>query len=116
MYETAFECEHPEQIGACALEIGEVQYTCEVRVNGIPVGTRLMTPYRYDVPIALLKTHNVLQLRVTNTPSNQYLSTDFFDQYEPWQLSPYYVKEKAFMQDSAKGGLIGPVRVHLYEA
>ena len=53
---------------------------------------------------------------MTNTPANQYVHTDFFDRYQPWQLSPYYVKEKAFMQDSAKGGLIGPVKIYLYEA
>ena len=33
-YETAFDCAHPAQIGACVIEIGEVQYTCEVKVNG----------------------------------------------------------------------------------
>ncbi len=115
-YETAFDCAHPERMGACIVEIGEVQYTCEVLVNGVSVGTRLMAPYRYEVPTALLGQHNVLQLRVTNTPSNQYLCTDFFDRYQPWQLSPYYVKEKAFMQDTAGGGLIGPVKIHLYEA
>ena len=115
-YETAFDCAHPAQICACVIEIGEVQYTCEVKVNGVSVGVGLMAPYRYEVPAALLRQHNVVQLRVTNTPSNQYLCTDFFDQYQPWQLSPYYVKEKAFMQDTAGGGLIGPVKIHLYEA
>lgn len=116
VYKTDFACEHPEQTGACVLEIGEVQYTCEVLVNGVSVGTRLMAPYSYEIPVALLKSQNVLQLRVTNTPANQYVHTDFFDRYQPWQLSPYYVKEKAFMQDSAKGGLIGPVKIHFFDA
>lgn len=114
VYETAFLLEESERRGGCTVTVEDVRYTCEVIVNGVSVGTRVMSPYRYEVPATILGRKNVLQLRVTNTPANQYLHTRFFDQFESWQLSTYIEREMKFMEDTASSGLIGPVKIYLH--
>lgn len=114
VYETTFLLEEAEKSGGCTVTVEDVRYTCEVLVNGVSVGVKVMPPYRYEVPAALLGRENVLQLRVTNTPGNQYLHTAFFEQFEPWQLSTYIERELMFMEDTASGGLIGPVKIILH--
>lgn len=115
VYETAFSLEEAEARGGCTVVVEDVRYTCEVLVNGVSVGTKVMPPYRYEIAAALLGRENVLQLRVTNTPANQYLHTAFFEQFEPWQLSTYIVRELEFMADTAPSGLTGPVKIYLHK-
>lgn len=96
---------------ACVLDLGDVRYTASVTLNGQPLGTILMPPYRFSMPAGLLREENTLEITVTNTPGNAFVHTDFFDKWETWQLSPYYEKELKFSKDSAFGGLYGPVKV-----
>ena len=49
------------------LDLGEVGSTAEVTVNGIPVGTRLYPPYRFDITDAAKEGENRLEILVTNT-------------------------------------------------
>ena len=93
------------------LDLGGVKYTAEVIFNGESIGTRLMPPYRFDIPAELPKEENTIEIIVTNTPANQYFYTKTFDKWEKKYLSPYFDKEKEFYPDSLPSGLYGPVRL-----
>ena len=49
------------------LDLGEVGSTAEVKVNGIPVGTRVYPPYRFAIGNAVVDGENTLEITVTNT-------------------------------------------------
>ncbi|MCR5263013.1 MAG: hypothetical protein K6D94_03995, partial [Clostridiales bacterium] len=94
------------------IDLGKVCYASEILLDGHPLGTRLMPPYRFEVPAGYLTAgDHELRITVTNTPANRYMGTDFFDRYEEWQLSPYFPKEKTYYPDTAESGLFGPVTV-----
>ena len=93
------------------MDLGEVKYTCEVTLNGHPLGVKVMPPYRYDLPAGLMKEQNQLSIRVSNTAGNEYLHTRTFDKWAPWQLSTYHQKQLEFCKDTLDSGLYGPVRL-----
>jgi hypothetical protein len=70
-----------------------------------------MPPYRYDLPSDVLEDSNVLEIRVSNTPSNQYQFTDSFDKWGKWQLTPYHERQLLFDRDVLESGLYGPVKI-----
>jgi len=111
IYQTVFRPASDAVGKACVLDLGDVRYTASVTLNGHPLGTVLMPPYRFSIPAGLLQEENTLEITVTNTPANAFLHTDFFDKWETWQLSPYYEKELKMSEDSAFGGLYGPVKI-----
>jgi hypothetical protein len=93
------------------LDLGEVKYTCEVFLNGTSLGVKTLSPYRYEIPVALIQEENELKIRVSNTIANELLSTKTFDKWETWQLSPYLEKARHFAKDYLEGGLFGPVKL-----
>ena len=109
VYETEFKVD--DIAHSLCLDLGVVHYTCEVFLNGKSLGIKVMAPYRYELPVELLQKENILQIRVSNTPANEYNHTKSFDKWQKWQLSPYWEKEKLFHEDSLSGGLYGPVRL-----
>ena len=110
-YETVFTLPAEDVGKAAVLDLGDVRYSAAVSLNGQPLGTVLMPPYRLDIPAGMLKEENLLLIRVTNTPANQYVHTDFFDKWKKHELSPYFEQERAFATTSLSGGLYGPVRI-----
>ena len=108
IYTTTFE----NVEGDAILDLGEVKYTCEVTVNGHNLGVKVMKPYRYRIPAAIMKEVNQLEIRVTNTAANQCYYTKSFDKWQRWQMTPYYEKQKAFYADTLDSGLYGPVKLH----
>lgn len=109
VYETAFPVP-PGMIGQeGVLDLGEVHDTAAVCLNGRPLGTVLAPPYRVSVPAGLLRAQNSLKVVVTNTDANWYASTDYFDQWQTNELSPYFAGERDYAKAYAAGGLYGPV-------
>ena len=110
LYETEFTA--PREIGEKAiLDLGDVRYTCEAFLNSKSLGVKVMSPYRYEILAEDLKEVNQLQIRVTNTPANEFNSTKALDLWPDWQLSPYWKTAKIFQEESICGGLYGPVKI-----
>ena len=80
-------------------------------INGKSLGIIALNPYVLEIPRELLKEKNTLEIRVTNSAANEYLFTDSFDKWQPWQLTAYYERENIFHADSLSSGLYGPVKV-----
>ena len=70
-----------------------------------------MKPYRYELPEELLREDNKLEIRVTNTPGNQYQFTKVFDKWGKWQMTPYAERQMLFDRDTLDSGLYGPVKL-----
>ncbi len=109
IYKTRFSL--PEKASKIRLDLGKVCCSCEVFVNGKSVGVKAMTPYVVEIPGDLLEEDNLLEIRVSNTGANEYLYTDSFDKWQPWQLTGYRDMEKVFHADSLASGLYGPVKI-----
>lgn len=62
-YETEFYWEED----AALLTLGKVFELCDVKVNDMPVGTRICPPYRFLIDKHLKKGNNKLQIEVRNT-------------------------------------------------
>ncbi len=107
VYKTSFAA--PIKEGEFQIDLGEVHYTCEAFLNGESLGVRIMPPYSYTVDAKTLKAENELEIRVSNTPANEYNHTDSFDKWPAWMLSPYWNRSKVFQRDTESGGLYGPV-------
>ena len=107
IYETSFK----NPCAPALLDLGDVRYTAEVFLNGKSLGVKVMPPYRYELPEELLEDENRLEIRVSNTPANQYQYTKVFDKWGSWQLTPYHERELLFDRDSLASGLFGPVRI-----
>ncbi|MEU0569899.1 hypothetical protein ABZ297_31595, partial [Nonomuraea sp. NPDC005983] len=56
-----------ERPGSGLLDLGRVRGTAEVRVNGVPCGVRVCSPYRFDVGAALRPGENVVEVEVYGT-------------------------------------------------
>lgn len=97
--------------GDAILDLGEVKYTCEVTLNGQNLGVKVMKPYRYHIPAELMQEENRLEIRVSNTPGNQFYHTKSFDKWGKWMLSPYQDKLNAFYEECLDSGLYGPVKL-----
>ena len=107
IYETGF---RRTKSGA-VLDLGDVRHTCEVFLNGKSLGVKVMSPYRYELPDELLSEDNKLEIRVSNTPGNQYQYTKSFDKWGKWQLTAYHERQLLFDRDTLYSGLYGPVRI-----
>lgn len=108
IYETSFK----KHKSPAVLDLGDVRYTCEVFINGKSLGVKIMPPYRYELPEDLILDENKLEIRVTNTPGNQYQFTKSFDKWGKWQLTPYHERQLLFDRDTLDSGLFGPVRMY----
>jgi hypothetical protein len=87
----------PTQAGSkkVTLDLGDLVASCEVMINGKPVGKRLTPPWQFDLSGHVKPGENKLEVLVYNTLGNYYLTTP----------SKYI--------GSTKSGLIGPVRLLL---
>jgi len=104
---------HFAGVGANALlDLGDVRYSCEVFVNGESLGIRVVKPYRFEIPVSLMREDNLLEIRVSNTPGNQHHYTKSFDKWGSWMLTPYKIKQDLFDRDTLDSGLYGPVRMY----
>ncbi len=109
VYKTSFPA--PEGAKKLMLDLGKVNYTCEVFVNGKSVGVKVMPPYKFTLDIKDIKEYNELEVRVSNTAANEYYYTKAFDKWASWMLTPYHEKCQIFHEDSLPSGLFGPIKL-----
>ena len=93
------------------LDLGRVDYSAEVFLNGEAVGVLIMPPYRLTLPPDILKDKNTLEIRVTGSAANEYKYTKTFEKFAKWQLSPYHDRQMIFCEDNLCAGLFGPVKI-----
>jgi len=58
--------------GQALLDLGKVRGSVDVTVNGVPCGTRLWHPYRFDISNAVQRGENRVEIRVFNTLGPHY--------------------------------------------
>ncbi len=109
VYETTFTLPGEKAGKEGIIALGDVHFTAQVYLNGKPLGTALMPPYRFKIPVGVLDKNNELKIVVTNTSANWYAHTDYFDKWSIKELSPYFETELNYAKDFVSGGLYGPV-------
>lgn len=91
-YESNFELNESFTQEEVFLDLGEVHEIADVSINGMQLGTKMWSPYTFNVPVDFLKPgKNMVTIKVTNSTANQ--------------------------MDHArlKSGLIGPVIVEVFQ-
>jgi hypothetical protein len=116
VYRTAFDAPAACVGQPVLLDLGRVEVSARVRLNGEPAGHALMTPYRVLLPRGLLKGRNELEVEVTNLGANRIRDLDM--RGVPWRIFEDInfvdIRYKGFdarrwaVRDS---GLLGPVRL-----
>lgn len=79
------------------LDLGSVVATCEVKVNGKPMGVRMSPPFRVEITDFVQSGENELEVLVYSTLANHYQT----------QPTPYRGEPVA--------GLLGPVKIEIIE-
>lgn len=110
-YQIAFESSPEMAKQATILDLGIVNYFCEVIVNGTNIGQRIWAPFWFDVKGILRPENNHLVIRVSNTFANQYLAVKWKKLWPKKFLGPYHPKTLRFEAESCSSGLFGPVRL-----
>ncbi len=112
IYETTFTLPADKVGKEGEIDLGDVHYAARVYLNGKPLGTALMPPYRFRIPYGVIAENNKLKIVVTNTSANWYVQTDYFDKWNIKELSPYFEAELNYAKDLVSGGLYGPVALY----
>ena len=97
VYKKKFTLTNEQLQGDVILDLGTVNTTAEVAVNGQVVGVRLARPYRFDITDQVREGDNELEVTVYNTLAN-YFST-----------GPY--ESEYVFPGQTVSGLLGPVTV-----
>ncbi|MBQ9963968.1 MAG: hypothetical protein IJP14_02480, partial [Clostridia bacterium] len=107
-YRTTFAADEGMRHGAM-LDLGRVNYSCEVILNGQSLGSQIFTPHR--IPLPPLQAENELIICVSNTLANEYVYHDFGAWILNYQPGYMEVLQKNFNEESLESGLYGPVRI-----
>ena len=109
VYESVFDWDPSRD---CLIDLGEVKYSCQLKINGHFLEVKVMSPYRWRVSKSLLKDHNTISVRVTGSCANAFLYSDVFDEDG---VSSYYEIEKEYLVDSLSAGLFGEVKLYSFD-
>ncbi len=95
-----------------ALDLGEVKYAAQVRLNGKDLGPLWTKPFRVEITDAVKPAGNVLEIDVANLWPNRIIGDS--------RLPPerrYTHTNVVYNQDTPlwESGLLGPVRLELIE-
>ncbi|MGI6690981.1 MAG: glycosyl hydrolase [Christensenellales bacterium] len=101
--------EDPKPGDRYELDLGTVEYTADVTINGYPVGIAALSPYKILLTNDQLARHSVIEIKVANTAANQCVSADFRSFWPERAIGPYHEKQLVFEREVLGGGLIGPV-------
>lgn len=116
VYRTAFDAPS-ECVGKpIILDLGRVEVSARVRLNGAEIGPAIMTPYRLLLPQGVRVGRNELEVEVTNLGANRIRDLDM--RKVPWRI----FNDINFVDIGYKGfdarrwpvrdsGLLGPVRL-----
>ncbi len=105
----------PAGAGTYLLDLGQVETTASVRLNGEKIGTLITTPYQV-IMNDVKKKKNLLEIEVTNLPANR---IRYMDQNDiKWQIfrdinfvNIDYKKFDASDWEVTPSGLLGPVKL-----
>jgi hypothetical protein len=105
-YRTEFTA--PALSGAGWLELGEVAEVAEVTLNGTPLGTAWLQPYRLPTGAALKAGRNVLEVKVANLWVNRLIGDA-----QPGAERIAFTSVPTYRPDAPlrRSGLLGPVRL-----
>jgi hypothetical protein len=114
LYTLAFDAPQG-RTGPCSIDLGKVCQSARVRLNGKPLGTVFIPPFRVEAA-SLLPRGNVLEVEVTNTSANRVRDLDI--RHVPWKIfSKPNVLNVSYKPFDASGwpltdsGLMGPVTI-----
>jgi hypothetical protein len=101
------------------LDLGKVNYSTRVEVNGESLGTRAWGPFRFSVGKMLRAGENLLEVEVYNTPAPELAGgaarmKEIED--KGWLKNSYVRTYQKFDMEMTASGLFGPVRLVEYEA
>ena len=91
------------------LDLGEVEYSACVTVNGHQAGIASLSPHRVRIPRAVLSAHNELAVEVANTASNRIVEADVSSWHHQSVVGPYHPIISVYEREYLGGGLHGPV-------
>lgn len=94
------------------LDLGDVFYSAEVVVNGRSCGRRAWRPYRFEITQAVHAARQSVEVRVTNTPANQWARPDVKARDKEQWGNMYLDRIHRFLDDRCHAGLAGPVRLY----
>jgi hypothetical protein len=100
------------------LDLGKLNYSARVQINGDSAGTRAWGPFRFAAGKLLRRGENELEVEVFNTPAPE-LAGDPARLKEieekGWLKNSYIRIYQKFDQEMVTSGLLGPVRLVEYE-
>jgi hypothetical protein len=110
-YEIQFQCTRQEAEDSFFLDLGTVKYACEAFLNGVSLGQRAWPPFSFPIREIIREGSNRLNITVTNTLANQYVTTRRLDQWSEKIIGPYHKIALRFEWESLPSGLFGPVTI-----
>lgn len=109
-YTTQFRASNDFLCGrAYELDLGQVEYSAAVKVNGIDIGVAALTPYKLRFGPEVLKQENTVELTVANTAGNRIVTADVYSYLNQKQIGDLHETMAAFERETLGGGLWGPV-------
>ena len=111
-YKTSFCCKNSDILNTTHIDLGEVNFACEVILNNKSLGKKCWSPYIFYIPENSLKNSNELSVLVSNTLANQYQTTRFWTKWSKRRLGPYHPMTLKFEKESVKSGLFGPIKFY----
>ena len=111
VYEAIFTMPNEEAGKEAEINLGEVHFVASVFLNENFLGTVIAPPYKFKIPVGVLKESNILKIAVTNTSANWYVHTDYFKKWKTEELSEYFNGETEYAKAFVSGGLYGPVTI-----
>ncbi|MBE6358675.1 MAG: hypothetical protein E7057_05440 [Lentisphaerae bacterium] len=95
------------------IDLGQVNYTCSVKLNGITVGRSFFSGSVFDLQGALKEGVNKLTVTVSNTLANALRPKEVQDFWKGSRKvpSPYNIIQLDFESEALPSGLFGPVRL-----
>ncbi len=110
-YSVTFNCPASAAKKAGFLDLGKVNYACEVFWNGNKLGRKSWPSFVFPIRDVIRAGNNELRVIVTNTMANQFVTTKVLDRWPPNVIGPYHRIGRYFEDDSVPSGLFGPVRI-----
>lgn len=96
----------------CIVDIGNVEYSAKIVLNGKEIGLCGMKPNRLRFESGCLSKNNILEISVSNTAANRIAATDIKSLWDKKYLGPYDIKTREFESENLGGGLLGPVKIY----
>ncbi|MDP2932620.1 MAG: hypothetical protein Q8N81_00640, partial [bacterium] len=111
-YLVDFECDRETAAKAAILDLGKINYVCQVFLNGKKLGKKVWQSFSFPIKVIIKPGKNELKVVVTNTMANQYVTARRLDQYPANIIGPYHKIASNFEKESLPSGLYGPVRIY----